>query len=723
MNISESNAGIPVWGGMECTINRVGDEFKDQLEYAGYYEKNYLKDITGLGFHTIRFPVLWEKHQPCKHKDPSFTWASGQLKQLANAGINVIIGLMHHGSGPAYTNLLDPQMPELLAAYAAKVAAAFPWVDQYTPVNEPLTTARFSGLYGYWYPHKTNDVSFIKMLLNQLKGTVLSMQAIRKINPAARLIQTEDLAKTFSTPLLAYQAEFENHRRWLTYDILCGRFNESHPLWNYFERLGISSESLYFFIDNPCPPQVLGLNYYVTSERYLDDDITKYPASLHGGNGIHTYADIEAIRMPVDESGPALRFKEAWERYHIPIAITEVHLHCSREEQLRWFRYVYDAAQALKNTGASVEGVTAWALLGSYGWNKLLTTDINAEYETGAYDISSGRLRITALGSYLKKQSFSKSDYAYITDQPGWWQTDRRFLHQPLPVKQLLPAPSAAPLLILGRSGTLGKAFANICRQRNISFHLLGREDLDICRDNIETVLQHYKPWAVINATGYVDVDNAEIHPGECELVNSTGALNLAIACRNAATKLVSFSSDLVFDGKKNEPYIETDTTAPLNVYGNSKVLAERFIESVYPEALIIRTSAFFGPWDKYNFLTRCLSQLLCDEIIEVAADRTVSPTYVPHLVHACLNLLIDGESGIWHLANKGQVTWHRFAVMAAAHYHIEESNIIPVFDSDGLARRPYYSALGSTKYMLMPTLDQALDEYYFYKAGPVLTT
>ena len=130
---------------------------------------------------------------------------------------------MHHGSGPAFTNLLDPQFPVLLAQYAKQVAGQFPHINYYTPVNEPLTTARFSGLYGLWYPHKKDDTAFLKMLLNEIKGIVLSMQAIREINPLAKLVQTEDLGKTYSTRSLKYQADFENRRRWLTYDLLCGK--------------------------------------------------------------------------------------------------------------------------------------------------------------------------------------------------------------------------------------------------------------------------------------------------------------------------------------------------------------------------------------------------------------------------------------------------------------------------------------------------------------------
>ena len=81
-----------------------------------------------------------------------------------------IVGLMHHGSGPSYTNLLDPQFPEKLASYAAAVARRYPWITDYTPVNEPLTTARFSCLYGHWYPHHRDPLLFARALLAQLRG-------------------------------------------------------------------------------------------------------------------------------------------------------------------------------------------------------------------------------------------------------------------------------------------------------------------------------------------------------------------------------------------------------------------------------------------------------------------------------------------------------------------------------------------------------------------------
>ena len=307
--------------------------------------------------------------------------------------------MLHHGSGPKFTNLSNEHFPEAFAKYASKVAQQFPTLEYFTPVNEPLTTARFSGLYGFWFPHDRNELSFIKMLLNQLKATVLAMKEIRKINPNAKLVQTEDLTKTHSTPLLQYQADFENKRRWLSYDILCGQLNEQRFFWHYLTgQLGIKKEELQFFIDNPCPPDIAGFNYYVTSERFLDENFKKYPLNTHGGNGIHQYADVEAVRC-IKPAGLKSLLTEAWERFHIPMALTEVHLNCTREEQLRWFKEAWHQSIELRKNGVEVKAITAWSMLGAFDWNSLLTRE-ERSYESGVFHVT-GRSRMESKKTWL----------------------------------------------------------------------------------------------------------------------------------------------------------------------------------------------------------------------------------------------------------------------------------------------------------------------------------
>jgi dTDP-4-dehydrorhamnose reductase len=217
-----------------------------------------------------------------------------------------------------------------------------------------------------------------------------------------------------------------------------------------------------------------------------------------------------------------------------------------------------------------------------------------------------------------------------------------------------------------------------------------------------------------VNAAGYVRVDDAEREPDICLKVNAEGAAILAAACAEHNLGLLTFSSDLVFNGAESNPYVETDTVAPLNVYGYSKVLAEKLVLQAHPASLVIRTSAFFGPWDDYNFVTIALRQLAAGNSFVAAEDAIVSPTYIPDLVHTSLDLLIDGENGLWHLANKSAVAWADLARLAAKKAGISVTGLIslPTQELGWIATRPAYSVLGSDRGELMPHLEGAISRY-----------
>jgi dTDP-4-dehydrorhamnose reductase len=431
--MEKKSISIPeLWGGIECSYNRVRSKYFDQLLYCDHYARSE-KDIelfAELGITTMRYPVIWERLQPRTGCSVSWNSVEVPLNALMARNIQPIAGLVHHGSGPRYADITTPEFATKLSMFAAQVAEKFPWLTYYTPVNEPLTTARFCGLYGLWYPHKRNDKTFVRILLNEMKAVVLSMQEVRKVNPDAKLVQTEDLAKIYSTPFMKYQADFENHRRWLTYDILNGWLKPGHALWNYFKRYAASEADLYFFVENPCPPDILGLDYYPTSERYLDEDLQRYPIEKHGHNHRHRYADVEAIR--VRHSGPSginMLVREVWERYRLPVSLTEVHVNSDYDNQIRWFGEIRDAAFALAQEGVDILGVTTWALLGSYGWNQLLT-EADGDYESGAFDVSTGVPVRTPIGDYLAQIALDPFCNHPAMSDKGWWHEEDRFLFE-----------------------------------------------------------------------------------------------------------------------------------------------------------------------------------------------------------------------------------------------------------------------------------------------------
>lgn len=721
---------LELWGGVECTVNRVGGDYFEQLGRSGHSTRITDLDLFAkLGITSIRQPVIWEQITPSGDlRATDWRWPDRWLSRLRELSLKPIAGLVHHGSGPRNTHLLDPEFPNKLSEYARAVAERYPWVSDYTPVNEPLTTARFSGLYGFWYPHKRDDRGFVTALLNECRGVVLAMRAIRELNPKARLIQTDDLGKVFSTPLLKYQADFENERRWLAFDLLCGRIRRDHPLWKYLLKSGATERALEWFNENRCPPDIIGVNHYLSSERFLDEHLNRYPAQTHGGNGTHRYADVLAARVRAKgPAGPKKLLSEVWDRYRLPIAITEVHNGCTREEQLRWVLDVWNAALNLQQGGVDVRAVTAWSLLGAFDWNSLVTVK-NDHYEPGVFDIRGGQPRPTALAHLFAELASGREPQHPVLDTPGWWERPQRLIYGFALTDSgtLLKAQGPQvliskadrhprPLLITGGRGTLGRALARACVLRGIPHRLLLRSEMDIADpESVHTTFHSLRPWAVINAAGYVRVDDAETDRKRCYRENTDGPSLLAKECKQIQSRFVTFSSDLVFDGSKTNWYVESDQASPLNHYGRSKALAEVRVLDSLADALVVRTSAFFGPWDEYNFVTIALRTIRAGNVFRAAADSTVSPTYVPDLVNATLDLLIDGENGVWHVANHGAATWAELAINAAQRANLNSSLVEPCLMSDfGLpAPRPLFTPLSSERACVMPSLEDALARY-----------
>jgi dTDP-4-dehydrorhamnose reductase len=378
----------------------------------------------------MRYPVLWERTMR-KGDTPDWSWPDRRLRRIHELAITPIVGLVHHGSGPPDTSLLDAGFAPKLAAYARRVAERYPWVDHFTPVNEPLTTARFSTLYGHWYPHERNDRAFVRALLNETRATVLAMHAIRHVRSDARLVQTEDMGFTRSTEDLTYQADFENERRFLSFDLLAGKVSPSHGLYEYLVSNGASERELGWLCDSACPPDVIGIDYYVTSERFLDGRIHLYPKHVVGGNGRHAYADVEAVRVCRDGLiGVGNVILETWDRYGLPIAVTESHLGCTVDQQILWLLDVWQKAHRARESGADVRAVTAWALLGSHGWANLVTTKPKT-YEAGAFAVENGRLRKTALGCIVETLCCGGISAELDFGIRGWWESSERLLYEP----------------------------------------------------------------------------------------------------------------------------------------------------------------------------------------------------------------------------------------------------------------------------------------------------
>jgi dTDP-4-dehydrorhamnose reductase len=712
---------LELWGGHECTVNRVGDRWFDQTVRTGHQDR--IEDLAlfaDMGIKALRYPVLWERVSPDRPDHYDWRWSDERLAEIARLGMKPIVGLIHHGSGPRYTHLLDEGFAAGLAEHARAVAERYPWVEDWTPVNEPLTTARFSALYGHWYPHARDETAFFTALLNQIDGVRLSMKAIRAVNPAARLVQTEDLGFTFATPPMAEQAAYDNERRWLCWDLLTGKVVPGHPMHDHMAAHGLARRLAVIAAD-PCPPDVVGVNHYLSSERFLDHRVERYPLHRRGGNGAQDYADVEAVRaVAPGPLGLERLLQQVWDRYGLPVAVTECHNGCTREEQMRWMAEAWATARRMRARGVDLRAVTAWSLLGAYDWNRLLTLEAG-HYEVGVFDIRGGAPRPTGVVGLCKTLSSGAPLSDPVLAAPGWWSRDIRFQFEPVwrpdggSRRSWTPAAHhARPLLITGATGTLGRHLARACEHRGIPYVLTCRRELCIeTPDAIARALDAHEPWAVINAAGWVRVDDAEGDEAACHAANAVGAAHLARACAAAGVPLVGFSSDLVFDGAKPGAYTEDDAPRPLGAYGRSKAACEAAVLEAGGQALMVRTAAFFSPHDAHNFAHHLTTELAQGRRFRAAGDSVVSPTYTPDLADAVLDLLIDGETGLWHLANQGEVSWADFARRIAAAVGLPDRvDAVPGAELGWIAPRPAYAALASRRGRLMGHLDDAISRY-----------
>ncbi|AUX44703.1 dTDP-4-dehydrorhamnose reductase [Sorangium cellulosum] len=720
------HSGIELWGGVECTVNRVGDQYLDQLERTGHLARITDLDLLAeLGVKAVRYPVLWERTAPRGVGSADFSWADERLHRLKELGIDVIVGLVHHGSGPLGTSLMEDSFVSGLGEFAGAVAERYPWVRDFTPVNEPLTTARFSALYGHWYPHHHDTGSFLRALLVETRATAAAMRAIRRVRPDARLVQTEDFGAVDSTPELAYQAEFENHRRWLSLDLLAGRVDRAHPLYRYLLDHGVPAAELARLEAEPCPPDVIGVNYYLTSDRFLDHRLEHYPAWTHGGNGRHRYADVEAVRVREEGiSGHQHVLREVWQRYQTPIAVTEVHLGCTPEEQIRWLVEAWEAAHAARAEGADVKAITLWSAFGAYDWDSLVT-QARGHYEPGVFDVRGPAPRPTAIAAVARELAFTGRTEHPLAAVPGWWRRDERLLYgAPRSSTRTICRPRERPILVTGAGGSLGAALVRACEERGIHVRAVMRSELDIADEAaLERVIAEVRPWLVINAARYTRVHEAEDEIEACRRANVVGPTLLAAACQRHASRLLMFSSSFVFDGSKPDPYVEDDPVAPINAYGEAQAQAERSVLDALPSALVVRTGSLFGPFEARSFAALALAVVQRGELFHAADDLFVSPTYLPHLAHTCLDLAIDQAEGVWHLANDGVLSFASWAKLMCDAFGLPSWAVhaCPAQSLGLRANLPRQGGLHSRRRATLPTLPEALEHYVKHRADTLL--
>jgi dTDP-4-dehydrorhamnose reductase len=278
-------------------------------------------------------------------------------------------------------------------------------------------------------------------------------------------------------------------------------------------------------------------------------------------------------------------------------------------------------------------------------------------------------------------------------------------------------------IAIVGASGRLGAALVREY-QRDYEVTSYDRRQLDLRQlDGVRSALAATKFELLINCAALTNVDYCESHREEAFVVNAEAPRLLAQIANEKSAKLIHFSTDYVFDGKKNAPYTEEDMAFPLSVYGESKLEGERRVLEVSSQHLVIRLSWVFGP-DKPSFIDQIIQRARENEAVTAVGDKFSSPSYTID-VASWLSLAIKNANGILHLANNGGCSWQEWAQYAidvcrslGIPLKAERVGRVSLADMKNfVSQRPVYTVLSTSKFAALTRVEprhwrEAVAEY-----------
>ncbi|MEO0058484.1 MAG: dTDP-4-dehydrorhamnose reductase [Bacteroidota bacterium] len=261
-------------------------------------------------------------------------------------------------------------------------------------------------------------------------------------------------------------------------------------------------------------------------------------------------------------------------------------------------------------------------------------------------------------------------------------------------------------VLVTGANGQLGQSLHFIAKNYlEITFVYCDSKTLDITNlVNVSNVFEQFKPNFCINAAAYTAVDKAESEPEKAFAINVTGAKNLAEVCKSHNTALLHVSTDFVFDGNANTPYLETDIPSPTGVYGQTKLDGERVIQAIWNKHYIVRTSWVYSQFAN-NFMKTMLRCGRERDTLSVVEDQIGTPTNAIDLANALVRMIQKTDSysaenfGIYNFSNQGQCSWYDFAKAIFENNDVK-IDLKPISTSGypTLAKRPMYSVLDKSK-------------------------
>jgi beta-glucosidase/6-phospho-beta-glucosidase/beta-galactosidase len=375
-----------------------------------------LRLVRDLGVHRLRYPIPWHRIEATRGRY-DWSWIDEVLAGMRKSDLLPIADLVHHTSYPRWLTegFLDPAFGPAYTAFCAAFAARYPWVREFTVFNEPLPTTLLCTEFGTWPPARRDQGAFYRMALAVARAICTATAAILGAQPRARFIHV-DTAEGHGT-LDEESVPFVRHlnqRRFLFHDLILGRVDEAHPL---FDRLreygGLTVADLGWFRAHAARIDVLGLDYYAHCEHQFHRSGSRCPS-----------------RAP---QGFAALAREYYERYHLPLMLTETNIRGYVSDRISWLKYMVEECESLVASGIPFEGFCWFPAIDSTDWDSLLRQPNGHIDPVGLYVLEEGSLarldsELPRLYRGLAQGTLTGSDlpaYRFLTpvsEQLAGWQ-------------------------------------------------------------------------------------------------------------------------------------------------------------------------------------------------------------------------------------------------------------------------------------------------------------
>lgn len=350
VGIEDTNIGWPLRGSGEPL-----DEYASTDHYAQW--RDDFDRIAELGATTVRYGLPWYRVNPARG-EWDWAWADQVVSYAVEVlGLDLILDLVHYGT-PAWLtgSFTDPGYPAAVAEYAGAVASHYAGlVDKFTPLNEPLVTASFTGARAIWPPYESGDAGWARVIVGVAAGIQSAIKAIKAAQPAAVIAHVEatHVWETEDSELIAHRDALRL-RNFLPTDLVFGRVTPAHELYPWLIGVGIEPSVLARF-QEPCPrPDLIGVNFYpeLSCRELVRIDGEPIGVAFNGWDA--------GLRQVTEEF---------WDRYATPVFVSETGVEGEPEHLVDWIGAVAATAESMRSDGIDLRGITWWPLFDFVDWS------------------------------------------------------------------------------------------------------------------------------------------------------------------------------------------------------------------------------------------------------------------------------------------------------------------------------------------------------------------